>query len=119
MAGWTRTSGRLQNQTYSAARPQERRSARKFASATRKGQQNASANTRMVHLLLLLPPPPSSVVAAAVQKQKKEQAEALLANPRGASVELDGPIYDNCDIIGKVNRFIATSGVGITILINA
>ena len=35
-------------------------------------------------------------------------------------VELDGPIYDNCDIIRKkVNRFIATSGVGITMLLKA
>ena len=65
---------------------------------------------------------PSSVVAAPLsKKQKKEQAEALLARILAVpGVELDGPIYDNCDIIRKkVNRFIATSGVGITMLLKA
>ena len=55
------------------------------------------------------------------KKLKKAQAEALLQQILAVpGVDIDGPIYDNCNIIrSKVQRFLIESGVGITALLKA
>ena len=55
------------------------------------------------------------------KKQKKEQVALLLTHITSVrGVELDGPIYDNCDIVRtKTNRFLNDSGIGIGALLRA